>query len=362
MRSTSSDARPRPKPAVFVQPEVLTILATYKCTAECENCCFGSNPHLTKRLDLGEICSFIREGASYPLCQLVVFSGGECFLLREDLVAAIEYASSLGLRTRCVTNGYWAKSIRHGRARLEALKTAGLNELNVSTGDYHQRWVSQDTVINAACLSVELELDATLIVVELQKNRRVTRESLVMDPRIATLLAHGDSRFRLIESPWVPMSFGERIEQDDDQLLSRRTLHLRSGCDSVFKALVVTPERRFGYCCGLTREQIPELNAIWSGDDLDELVEAGASDFMKIWLFVDGPERILAWAATKDSRIVWEHRYAHRCHSCLALFADSLVRSAIRAHYKERVNDVLMRYVARLRAEQGWEHRQPVMA
>ena len=361
MRTTSSDASSRPKPAVFVQPEVLTILGTYKCTAACENCCFGSNPYLTKRLDLDEICSFIQEGSKYPECKVVVFSGGECFLLGDDLVAAIEYATSLGLATRCVTNGYWAKSLRHGRRRLEALKSAGLKEVNISTGDYHQQWVAQDTVVNAACLSVELGFAETLLVVELQKRRGVTRQTLVADPRIEALLAQSEARFNLIESPWMPMDIDQQIEQHDDQVLSARTLHLRGGCDSVFKTLVVTPERRLGYCCGLTRERIPELNAEWTGGDMEALVEAGAADFMKIWLFIDGPERILAWAASKDERIDWEHRYAHRCHSCLALFDDPLVRDAIRTHYRERVDDVLMRYVARLRTEQGWSH-QPVAA
>jgi hypothetical protein len=45
---------------------------------------------------------------------------------------------------------------------------------------------------------------------------------------------------------------------------------------------------------------------------------------MKIWLFVDGPERILAWAAGKDPRIEWENRYAHHYHACLTLFDDFL--------------------------------------
>jgi len=101
------------------------------------------------------------------------------------------------------------------------------------------------------------------------------------------------------------------------------------------------------------RERIPELNAPWQGGNLDDLLEAGSRDFMKIWLHVDGPERILAWAAGKDPRIEWEYRYAHHCHACLALYEDPLVREAIRTHHRERVDDVLTRYVASLRAEQA---------
>jgi hypothetical protein len=286
----------------------------------------------------------------------VVFSGGECFLLGDDLNAAVEYATSLGLSTRCVTNGYWAKNISRGKARLEGLALAGLKELNISTGDYHQRWVPQDVVVNAACLSVELGFEHTVVVIELQKDRGVTAESLSADPRIGALLKNDNSRFRLIESPWMPMDYQERIEQRDENFLSRRTLHMRGGCTSIMKTVVLTPEQRFGFCCGLTREQISELNVCWSGGPIDSLVEAASRDFMKIWLFVDGPERILAWAATKDSRISWENRYAHHCHICLALFADPLVREAIHEHHRERVDDVLARYVARLRTEQALTH------
>src|SRR5271165_2123833 len=213
---------------VFVQPNVLTILGTYKCTAACENCCFGSNPFITKRLGLPDILSFISEGARTGSCKMVVFSGGECFLLRDDLVAAVAHATRLGLATRCVTNGYWAKRMEHGRRRLQALRDAGLTELNISTGDYHQRFVDQQTVINAACLSVEL-MKSTLIVVESQKERRVSAAALGADPRIQRLLAEHGDRFQLIESPWMPMSLDVTIEQDPAFMLNRHNVHRRSG-------------------------------------------------------------------------------------------------------------------------------------
>lgn len=345
-----------------MQPDVLTILGTYRCTAACENCCFGSNPHIAQRLSREDILAFIEEGARYPSCKLVVFSGGECFLLRDDLVAAVQLATDLGLSTRCVTNGYWAKSLQHGRRRLEELKAAGLKQLNVSTGDYHQRWVAQETAINAVWLSVEIGLEETLMMVELQRERQVTAERIVRDERIQALLADETSHFRILESPWMPMSLDETIEQPDAQMLSRRTLHLRSGCDNVLRTAVLTPDRKFGSCCGLTRERIPELNAVWDGGSLDPVLEAAGQDFMKIWLYVDGPERILAWAAEKDQAIEWENRYAHHCHVCLALFHDPRVRAAIRTHYRERVDDVLSRYVVRLQAEEAASHRFATLA
>ncbi|MFI8280880.1 radical SAM protein [Streptomyces sp. NPDC085929] len=340
--------------ALVVEPKILTILGTYKCTAACENCCFGSNPFLTKRLTLEDIIAFIDEGSRGGECEMVVFSGGECFLLRNDLVAAISHATDLGLATRVVTNGYWAKRMDHGRRRLSALKEAGLRELNVSTGDYHQQFVDEDTVINAAYLGVEQELK-TLIIVELQKERQVTAAHLAAIPRVLGLLRHNPP-VRIIESPWIPMDYRQAILQDEGRLINRENVHLRKGCDSIFNTIVVTPDQNVGFCCGLGRERIPELNTSWVRGSLDGTLQGAARDFMKIWIYVDGPEKILAWAAEKDDRITWENRYAHRCHACLALFSDPLVRETIRRHYRERLDDVLMRYVTRLRTQQENDH------
>jgi molybdenum cofactor biosynthesis enzyme MoaA len=340
-------------PPLWVQPDSVTILGTYKCTAACENCCFDSNPFLTQRLDLADILAFIDEAARLPQCSLVVFSGGECFLLRDDLVTAVRHATNLGLRTRCVTNGFWAKRLPHGRRRLQALVEAGLCEINVSTGDFHQRWVDSETVVNAVSLAVELGLEKTVLMIELQKERRVTAAQLGADPRVRGLLDTAEDRFKILESPWMPMRYDEVIDQPAEAFLDHRNLHLRTGCRSILRTIVITPTKDVGFCCGLTREHIPELNVAWDGTHLDGVLEPAGRDFMKIWLHVEGPERILAWAAGKDSRIEWEGRYAHHCHACLALFDDPVVRDVIRTHYRERVDDVLIRYVADLRQRQG---------
>lgn len=354
MRPQLGSAAPLPPTSsrTYIHPRTITILGTYKCTAMCTNCCFGSGPSLTQRLDLRDILAFIDEGSRHPTVENVVFSGGECFLLGNDLVRAVELATEKGLRTRCVTNGYWAKSLNHGRKRLRQLVDAGLRELNVSTGDYHQEWVAEESVINAACLGVELELENTVVVVELQKTRRVTATRLLESARLRDLLRTASDRFSITESPWMPMAADETIDQPSERVLTRNNVHSRHGCKSVFSTIVVTPARHVGLCCGLSRELIPELNAAWGEHELCELLAEAGRDFMKIWLFVEGPERILAWAAHKNPEIEWENRYAHHCHACLALFQDPVVRRTIAGHYRERVDDVLMRYSVLLRHQE----------
>lgn len=328
----------------FIHPQILTILATYRCTAACENCCFDSNPNIKGRLSLEEIIQRIDDVSKYKSLKMVVFSGGECFLLGDDLTKAIKHCSSIGLMTRCVTNGYWAKSYDAGRRRLKELVDSGLSELNISTGDFHQKFVTQETVINAASIGLEMGI-TTLIVVESSKNSRITMKGFVRDMEIVKLHERYDiKKFQVIESPWMPMELNSIIEQDYEKVLNKKTLHLKNGCKSVFTTLSLNPYNKLGICCGLTREKIPELNFDITDNSLHSILESAGRDFMKIWLFIDGPEKILAWAASKSDTINWENLYSHRCHACWALFDRPEVREIIMMHYRERVDDVLLRY------------------
>jgi hypothetical protein len=351
----SIHARPFPllEPRLFVHPSIVTILGTYRCTAMCSNCCFDSNPWIRQQIDLDKIVSFIDEASQNGSTKLVVFSGGECFLLGDDLVAAVAFATSKGLATRCVTNGYWAKSMDAGRRRLAQLKEAGLTELNVSTGDFHQEFVNQETVVNALCLGVELKMKHTLLVVELRRDSKVKQATILRNERVSELDRNSPGNgFRITQSPWMPMKAEEVIDQPDGMLINRSNIQMQARCESIFKTAVLTPSGDVGLCCGLSREKIPELNAPWSEGRLSEIWEKAIGDFVKIWIFVEGPARILAWAATKDSTIQWENRYAHKCHACLALFEDARVREVIRKHYKERMDSILIKYSSLVRRQE----------
>jgi len=330
----------------IMSPQIATVLASYNCTASCTHCCFDSHPGIKTRLELAEIIKFIDSARQFDTMKLIVFSGGECFLLGDDLTRAVEHATGLGLRTRCVTNGYWARTEESAMRRLSDLKAAGLCELNISTGDHHQKYVPQRLVINGVLASVKLDIPI-VVMIELQKERRVTDAGIRSDRRIVDLLKTPAGKlFRTVESPWMPMSAEEVIPQQRGRLINNSNVHKRRGCRSVLTTIVATPTGDVGVCCGLTRERIPELHLQMSANrSLQEAYAQATSDFMNIWLFVEGPERILAWAASKDPAIDWENKYAHHCHACLAVFDNERVRAIIREHYHEKVNEVLVKYI-----------------
>ena len=340
----------------FIRPRTLSLITTYRCTAACESCCFGCSPKSEGQLSFEQIEEAIISVHRLGSLKTVVFTGGECFLLKNDLVRAVKLAAQLGLRTRCVTNGYWAKSLEQGRKRLNELVDAGLSELNISTGDYHQRYVPLDVVENATVLAMEMSL-TTRIVVEETAHRTCTAEDVAGLPAVNALLAKhplpGQPKaLEILESPWMPMDHNETIVQRKERMLNREKLSKCTGCSSIFTTIVRSPDSDgLGVCCGLSRRQIAELNKPFGTKDLEGTLAKAGEDFLKIWLHVEGPERILAWAASKNPSIRWEDRYSHQCHACLALFHDPNVRDTIIAHHEERVEDVLLRYSLSLHAQ-----------
>lgn len=342
------------KEASFIHPKVLSLIATYKCTAACRHCCFNSNRSRSKRLTLDEMENFINVCDEAPSVECIVFTGGECFLLGKDLIKAVEFASKKGLSTRCVTNGYWAESPESARKRLRPLKDAGLGELNISTGDYHQEWISEKSVLNAAEAAVELELKHTMIIVERYKGCRVTARRLAANDYVRALYeasSTSKARFDIIESPWMPMDYNETIEQTADLTANGKNAHLRGGCRSIFTTIAITPHKDIGICCGLSRDLIPELNLPPDTAPLLKRLAESSTDFIKIWLFVDGPEKILSWAASKNPGIDWERRYGHPCQACLALYKNPIVKETVLEHHHERVTDVLLRYNVKLKQQ-----------
>jgi hypothetical protein len=188
-----------------------------------------------------------------------------------------------------------------------------------------------------------------LVVVESQQQRSFSAGALHADPRWAEL--ETDSRVQfppiVFESPWMSMDPWAPVEQPERKLASRGNLARRAGCDSVLRTIVVTPDERLGACCGLTREQIPELNVGSLREfTMRSLVDSMCDDFLKIWVALDGPDHILAWAAQRDPEIPWEGRFAHHCDSCRFMYTDSRVRAVIGAHWEEIADDVLFRFAA----------------
>lgn len=325
-----------------VFPHTLTLLVTYRCNAKCEQCCFESNPTITERLSLDQITGHILEAKSnFPALKLVVFSGGECFLLKQDLFKAISFARSHGLMTRCVTNGFWGKTPRVAVRTVKQLISAGLTEINISTGRDHQQWVPLESVENAASALIAAGI-RTVVTVEADA---VDSECVAhaRDSQVfRRLLRDRPERFTLQTNIWMPFN----ADWQERRTKAALSDNADEGCGQVFGNTVVTPHNLLSSCCGLTLEHIPEMKIADLGKTpLASGFTAQYEDFLKIWIHVDGPSKIVRRLFPENADQLLGNSM-HMCQACAILHKHPQIKEAIKARYSEFVPDVLARFNA----------------
>jgi len=318
-------------------PHTLTILCTYQCTAACKQCCFESSPQVKGRLSLKTILARISEAKkSFPGLRLVVFSGGEAFLLKDDLYAAVHHATLLGLMTRIVTNGSWGKTLTSAAAVVEKLIASGITEINISTGVDHLEWVPLESVVNAALSLCEAGV-RTLVTVEADTIDRDCMGELRANSSFLRAIKSGN--LQLLNNSWMPFS-----DDASDRKRNFDVSSLQGGCAQIFSTVVVTPHDNLSACCGLTLEHIPEMRLGHnSGTNMHELYTAQRDDFLKVWIHVDGPYTIVK-RVMGDESLALLANVSHICQCCAILHQSPSVRERLARDYTQYIPEVMTRF------------------
>ena len=327
----------------IADPDTLVVIGTYKCTAACRQCCFESSPSVTGRLSREVIFERIEEAiASFPRLGVVVFTGGEVVLLRDDLFDAIAHASSRGLRSRVVSNGSWGSTDAGASRTAARFKAAGLTELNISTGLEHQEFVPRASVVRAAIAAARAGI-RVLVTVEADTETSDCMAALTEDQDV--LRARLDGVNVMIQSnSWMP--FHENAEPRAKQIADEPA-NLRQGCDQVFAKVVVTPHDNLSACCGLTLEHIPEMRlGRNSGSNMAQLYKTQEQDLLKYWISLDGPYNIIEQSMGDDSAAVLRD-VVHPCQACAILHQNPVVREAVTRKSEEVGRAVMTRFMFR---------------
>ncbi|MBV8369796.1 MAG: radical SAM protein [Candidatus Eremiobacteraeota bacterium] len=314
---------------MYARPRILSLITTHRCTAACDHCCFGCSPKVTKAIPVARLHSLIDEAAAIPSFEMVGFTGGECFLLGKHLDALIARATGHGLRTRVVTNGYWAVTALAARRRIEALRDAGLGEVHLSTGMFHARFVPVERVLQAARASAEAGLFTTVWIEECEGSTfdgafvRAALDDLVRERRVY-----------VGSQPWIENADGRgEARLEHDPALSRFRDENKSGCPSILEVLSVTPDQTLIACCGFTMESIPELHLGSVAErSLAEVLEGAPNELLKYWLHVEGPERILEFVQRFEPDYRLPAESPSMCQTCLHLHRDPVAQRVLAEH------------------------------
>lgn len=334
----------------IITPSSITIMITFKCTAACEECCYQCSPKLKAKLSLDEIISYIEESKeSFSHLNSVYFTGSECFLLGKDLIKAIEFSTRLGLATRCVTNGFWDKSKTKALSLAKELRLAGLKEINFSTGDDHQRYVPLESVLNAA-IACSSEGIRSLIIVEGSEESNFKTEELTCNQELVTFNSKTENPVGVMQNVWISLKQNKKIKQPEKLYASNKTSKDFLGCENIFTNTGLDPYSRIVSCCGLTMQLIPELHEYkYEKGKLFEFYKEQFEDFIKIWIWVDGPEAILKQVEVWNPNLSLNNNITHPCQACLTLYKNKEVKQTISLNYQQVLNTVLFKYYLKLK-------------
>jgi hypothetical protein len=119
----------------------------------------------------------------------------------------------------------------------------------------------------------------------------------------------------------------------------------RKGCDGILTNLAITPVGEIASCCGLAMESIPEMKlGSYGHAPLKDIADTQFADFLKLWLWVDGPHRIVEFLRNVDEAIPAPEDLPHPCRACSVLYTDPRARTVLSDHYRSRVRDVFFRF------------------
>jgi hypothetical protein len=111
--------------------------------------------HLAERL--------IEEAADLGVFSSIGFTGGEPLLFEAEIIALSELLRSKGLSFTIATAAHWADDRCHASELLTQLAANGLTRINISYDPSHSKFVSRNSVLNAAGCSVDLGIETHVV-------------------------------------------------------------------------------------------------------------------------------------------------------------------------------------------------------
>jgi pyruvate-formate lyase-activating enzyme len=327
---------------MLARPEILSLFTTRRCTAACDHCAIGGNPRATGEIPVSRLHGLIDEAKRVPSLRRIAFTGGECFLLGRDLDALIAHAHALGFETRVITNGYWAVNERAARDRAAALRAAGLDEMMLSTGTFHQQFVPVERIVHAARATAAAGIP---VLISVEACDQSSFDAASLDDALAPLIA--EQMVRISHAPWITDAGGRgsaELSHARVRELGLSTANER--CAQVLTVVSVTPNQTLTACCGFPMEELPALRIGSVAErPLDEVLAGAPNDVFKMWLHVAGPAGIAEFVSRHIPGYELPE-YASVCEACAALQRDPRAMAVVVEHAVDVIESIASQFVA----------------
>jgi hypothetical protein len=165
----------------------LAFYFTLTCTARCDHCITIAGPKVRRKMTLEDARAVVASVARVPQLDGIVFTGGENFIHRDELLELVRDCTALGLRSEVITNAFWATSPSAAREALAPFREAGLGLVRISVDRFHLPYVSTDRVHTALAALKDAGFQRHVTCVVEQPNavykKSILRDVLAANPR-----------------------------------------------------------------------------------------------------------------------------------------------------------------------------------
>lgn len=328
-----------------IQPKTIVLFGTFKCNAECANCCNGCNPRQGRTMTFNEMKGYVDTClAAYPdSIKRFEVTGGECMLNRDDLMCIIEYAYSRNLECGIVSNCFWATSYGTAFSVLASMYEKGLRRCMFSTGADHDKWVPWKRVRHAAIAAARLGIEVKISVESQPLVKNVWAE-MQRDTTLMRLI--NDKRIEISLQSWMDFANGRKGHRTYHYKINKISDYVKKErCPWVFQDISIDPYGEVHFCCGIGLSRIPyfRLGNVHK-EPVNIVYERAFKDVLKVWLFVEGPEKILEYVLTKNPEWKINSFGTHRCDACRVIFSDKRIIPFLRNNYDDYIDHVEMYY------------------
>lgn len=100
IRVEAADVEQLVEHEIYDSPEkdVLVLDYTLACPLSCDFCCYGCHPKRKEKMPLEQAKSLVTQAAALPNFTSIGLTGGEVFMLEDELVLLAEHIYSCGLK------------------------------------------------------------------------------------------------------------------------------------------------------------------------------------------------------------------------------------------------------------------------
>lgn len=323
----------------------ITYIVTDKCNIRCDFCAPECGPEYKVHLNSKSMIKIFSDVESQMKVPLVVFTGGEPMLFKNEILETMVYIKNTSPETtiRVVTNVFWASSFASAKKIIDDLITAGISELNISVDDFHQKFIPEKNIQNIVSNCIDFKL-RVLLAHKSYPNSITDKEYYenLLDMEIIQISKSSKNDFSkgivFYSSGYtVPIGRGSSSVDKETWLPQNYTDKRWIGpCEEVLKSYTISPDGSLMPCCGLVSRDI----GIFYGSNVIENniaqeMEKHCNSFLYNWLALEGPSSILDFIKLKDPSIKFSTNFIQNCQVCQELFSNQKVLHIISENMDE---------------------------